>query len=305
MENRRFYSHGKLLITGEYLVLDGAQALALPTKYGQDMQVSLCEAPEIIWRSMEVDGTVWMEERFSVNRIVDGGIENSDSDYLKTLLRILGAAATANPHFFKSSQGYCIETRLEFPRLWGLGTSSTLINNIAQWVGVDAFQLLEDSFGGSGYDIACAQHDTAVLYTKTASDPLVEAVELKPVFSQYLYFVYLNQKQSSKDGIARYRNFSGDITSKRDEINAITKRLLQVTELDELELLLEQHETIIASVIGMPKIKDLKFPDFPGAIKSLGAWGGDFVLVTAKKNPQAYFKAKGFETVLSYDSMIL
>lgn len=305
MENRRFYSHGKLLITGEYLVLDGAQALALPTKYGQDMQVSLYEKPEILWRSIEVDGTVWMEERFAVNRIFDGSVEKTDSDYLKTLLRILGAAATANPDFFKPSQGYCIETRLEFPRLWGLGTSSTLINNIAQWVGVDAFQLLEDSFGGSGYDIACAQHNTAVLYTKTDSAPLVEAVVLKPIFSQYLYFVYLNQKQSSKAGIAQYRNFSGDIGSKRDEINAITKRLLQVTELEELEWLLEQHETIIASVIGMPKIKDLKFADFPGAIKSLGAWGGDFVLVTAKKNPQAYFRAKGFETVLSYDAMIL
>ena len=28
----KFYSHGKLLITGEYAVLDGAKAIALPTK---------------------------------------------------------------------------------------------------------------------------------------------------------------------------------------------------------------------------------------------------------------------------------
>ena len=35
METQTFYSNGKLLITGEYVVLDGAKALALPTKFGQ------------------------------------------------------------------------------------------------------------------------------------------------------------------------------------------------------------------------------------------------------------------------------
>lgn len=34
-----FKSNGKLLLTGEYLVLDGAVALALPTKMGQIMTV--------------------------------------------------------------------------------------------------------------------------------------------------------------------------------------------------------------------------------------------------------------------------
>ena len=34
-----FYSHGKLLLTGEYLVLDGALALAVPCKLGQSLTV--------------------------------------------------------------------------------------------------------------------------------------------------------------------------------------------------------------------------------------------------------------------------
>jgi len=33
------YSNGKLLLTGEYLVLEGATALAVPTKFGQDLKV--------------------------------------------------------------------------------------------------------------------------------------------------------------------------------------------------------------------------------------------------------------------------
>ena len=39
METQTFYSNGKLLITGEYVVLDGAKALALPTKFGQSLVV--------------------------------------------------------------------------------------------------------------------------------------------------------------------------------------------------------------------------------------------------------------------------
>jgi len=37
---RTFYSHGKLLLTAEYVILDGAKALALPTKFGQEMEIS-------------------------------------------------------------------------------------------------------------------------------------------------------------------------------------------------------------------------------------------------------------------------
>ena len=39
-EQLTYYSNGKLLITGEYVVLDGATALAIPTKYGQSLCVS-------------------------------------------------------------------------------------------------------------------------------------------------------------------------------------------------------------------------------------------------------------------------
>lgn len=305
MEPQRFYSHGKLLITAEYLVLDGAQALAVPTKFGQDLSVFPTADGDVLWKSIDVSGQVWMEERFSVARVLQYNAVESDSEYLKTLLNILSAAHQAHPQFFKLNQGFHIETRLEFPRLWGLGTSSTLINNIAQWVGIDAFKLLDAAFGGSGYDIACAQHNTPILYTKTSAGSQVVPTVFNPVFSDQIYFVYLNQKQSSKAGIAKYREYQGDLKSKQSDINAITKQLLVVNTLEEFEKLLEQHETLIASLVGLPKVKDLLFKDFEGAVKSLGAWGGDFVLVTSKKNPKAYFNAKGYETVLTYADLIL
>ena len=36
----KFYSNGKLLITGEYFVLNGALSLALPTVYGQHLEIN-------------------------------------------------------------------------------------------------------------------------------------------------------------------------------------------------------------------------------------------------------------------------
>jgi hypothetical protein len=65
-----------------------------------------------------------------------------------TLVTILNKAYLLNPDLISNSNGYLIKTQLTFPKKWGLGTSSSLINNIAQWLQVDAFKLLKTSFGG-------------------------------------------------------------------------------------------------------------------------------------------------------------
>jgi hypothetical protein len=41
-----------------------------------------------------------------------------------------------------------------------------------------------------------------------------------------------------------------------------------------------------------------------GAIKSLGAWGGDFILASGNQKTPNYFHEKGFKTVISYSEMI-
>ena len=43
MQPQTFYSNGKLLLTGEYLVIDGAKALAIPTQKGQSLSVKETE----------------------------------------------------------------------------------------------------------------------------------------------------------------------------------------------------------------------------------------------------------------------
>ena len=299
-----FYSNGKLLLTSEYLVLDGAKALALPTKFGQDLTVESGANQEIVWTSFDYDHDIWFASSFSFQEIREKvSFENQPEK--NTLTKILHEAFLLNPKYLESTNGYHIETQLGFPRKWGLGTSSTLINNIAQWLQIDAFALLKNSFGGSGYDIACAQNNTAILYQLLDGQPEVEKISFEPQCVSNLYFVYLNQKQSSKSAIASYYSKSNRIEELIPYFDSITEDIIQKNDFVNLSLLLKKHETKMSEVLSLTTIQDQLFSDFNGTIKSLGAWGGDFVLVIAAENPKAYFKEKGFETILPYAEMIL
>ncbi|WMI64233.1 GYDIA family GHMP kinase [Aestuariibaculum sp. YM273] len=300
---QQFYSNGKLLISGEYVVLDGAKALALPTKFGQSLIVTPLDDPKLIWKSYNSDTSLWFEGTFEIE---NGKLKpNQNNETSDRIIQIIQAAKTLNPDFLCSNQGYTISTALTFPKNWGLGTSSTLINNIADWAKIDAFELLKNTFGGSGYDIACAQNNNPITYQRTPNGIQVNTLVFSPEFKEHIYFVYLNEKQNSREGIATYNSNKSNIEPVISEINAITSQLISCTSLTSFEDLLTQHEAIISKVTKQQPVKDRLFPDFNGVIKSLGAWGGDFVLVTSEDNPTAYFKEKGYHTIISYSDMIL
>ena len=50
---KSFYSNGKLLLTGEYAVLDGAKSLAIPVKYGQSLTAVETKTKTISWKSLD------------------------------------------------------------------------------------------------------------------------------------------------------------------------------------------------------------------------------------------------------------
>lgn len=300
---KKFYSNGKLLITGEYAVLDGAKALAIPTKYGQFLTVNEADHKKIKWLSLDDKDEVWFEAIYELEPITE--ISSSNSEISKTLLEILSEAQKLNPNFFKDGTGYNIETKLTFPRDWGLGTSSTLINNIAQWANVNAYELLNHTFGGSGYDIACAQHSTAILYQLNNNEPIVQEVIFDPVFIDHLFFIYLNKKQNSREAISEYRNLKFDSRNLVTTIGGITTKMISCTNLETFQTLIDLHETTISKTLKIPTIKRLLFAEYPSAIKSLGAWGGDFILVTGDETAMAYFKDRGYSTIIPFSEMIL
>jgi mevalonate kinase len=302
---KTFYSNGKLLITGEYVVLDGAKALALPTKFGQNLTVENAENKTIYWTSFDSDGSIWFESEITFQSIISNKNYEGDNSIKNTLIDILHEAYNLNPKFINDSEGYKISTELTFPKFWGLGTSSTLINNIAQWLHIDAFRLLRNSFGGSGYDLACAQNDTAIIYQLVDDKPIIKKVSFHPDFSNKIFFVYLNKKQSSKAAISNYYNKQANISKTTVIIDAITEIILHTNEAKEFAKALQKHEIEMSSVLEQQTIQESLFPDFNGVIKSLGAWGGDFVMAISKDNPTEYFKSKGFKVVISYEDMIL
>ena len=301
---QEYYSNGKLLLTGEYLVLDGARALALPTKFGQSLTVESIAEPKIYWESISYQDKIWNEGIFSGFNEQKLNADNVDK-YNQCLVQILLAAQQLNPKFLDDEKGFKVKTRLDFPLDWGLGSSSTLINNIAAWSRVDAYDLLELTFGGSGYDIACAQHDQALIYRLISNGRRIETVKFDPNFKDHLYFVYLNKKQNSRAAISDYNLKSNKSEHVISEINAITDAIIGTRTLEEFGSLIDQHERILSNCLQKSTIKDLYFNDFDGFIKSLGAWGGDFILAGSKDDPKSYFMQKGFQTIIDFEGMIL
>jgi mevalonate kinase len=305
---QNYYGNGKLLLSGEYYVLDGALALAVPTNLGQKLKVSYfpSEHKVLHWKSYDNDGQLWFETRFDVETFecLDRYVSQK-SILLQKILRMARKMASG---FLKGREYVLVETYLEFPRLWGLGSSSTLIHNVANWAGVNPFDLLFGTLGGSGYDVACAQADGAILYEKHGATPQLREVEFNPPFKEHLYFVYLGKKQSSAEGIEYYRSLIGEQKSSLvEKLTKITQGFLQATTLSQFDALIRNHEEVIASSLNMQRVKDLYFADYWGEVKSLGAWGGDFVLVTSEKSRQEtrnYFFHKGFEVFIPYHEMV-
>ena len=307
----KFYSNGKLLLTGEYVVLDGATSLAVPTKYGQDLTIQPIEEPVLVWGSFTDEGNCWFEAQFSLPKLrltsasFNSNNEGSSETIAETLQTILQEARKLNPDFLQTEKGFIVKTNLTFPQDWGLGSSSTLINNIASWANVNPFDLLWNAFSGSGYDIACAKYNSPIFYTLKDSKPIISEVNFSPTFKDNLFFVYLNQKQNSREGIKRYREKKQHIEKEIQRISDLSKEMVLATSLSDFENIVEKHENIIASIVELPKVKEQLFSDYFGQVKSLGAWGGDFVLATGNQDSLTYFKQKGYTTVIPYKNMIL
>ena len=82
-----FKSNGKILLCSEYLVLEGAKAIALPSKLTQDLQVTKCQNEIIEWQSFDENNDLWFEEKFFLVKksLVYHGKKNKISDLIVSL----------------------------------------------------------------------------------------------------------------------------------------------------------------------------------------------------------------------------
>lgn len=299
----QLFSSGKLLLTSEYVVLDGALALAVPTRWGQEFFFEEWEsADSIVYWEAYHEGRLWLSAKIDYQqwKVLDTNLPEAAAFVLKTLKNVQDYSLTK----FLGQQSYRLKTNLQFPFHYGLGSSSTLMANLAKWADIDAFTLNERSLGGSGYDVAVAQVGKPILYQLNPSERMVKVVDYTPAFKDELLFIHLNQKQDSREGIRLYRSKEKSV----ELINDFTQLAEQVLEANDIEIfsaLMEDHEMKLSRFLGLQTTKALHFSDCPAFIKSLGAWGGDFVMTRVFPDYRQYFSEKGFSTIISYDEMVL
>lgn len=301
---RVFYSRGKLLLTGEYAVLRGAQALALPAKLGQYLEVAGGKEPGVLsWESISPSGK-WFEARFSLPEL--DVISATDSQKAGVLQELFLTARKLYSGFLEKEEALQARSTLEFLPEWGLGSSSSLVSNIADWAKCDPFELNRQVFHSSGYDVACARSKGPILYRRLNDLPEVISAKFRPSFGANLWLVYLNEKKNSKQAVNAFAGLSVDEMI-LDRISSIAGEVVAADDLDSFCTLMDEHEKLIAGMTRQIPVKERLFSEFEGCIKSLGAWGGDFILAATKwseEEVRKWFGERGYETVLPFNEMI-
>jgi len=301
----KWFANGKLLITGEYLVLHGAEALAVPLKYGQSLSVQKNNSGLLQWQA-NAPGGLWFRTVFKLPSLeVFETSDNDISEQLRSLLRNVTAQAE---NFLKNDLGFMVTTNLDFNPNYGFGSSSTLVYCVARWAKVDPYVLQQETFGGSGYDIACANANGPIVYQRAGNNPNISRVDFFPPFKDQLYFVYLGRKQQTTGSIKSFREKAVFTEVDIQKISEITSEILKTTKLDDFEVLLDEHEQVMSSVLHQPTAKTLYFPEYKGAVKYLGAWGGDFVLVTSRMSRDKFVRQmndRGFQIIYPYADLVL
>jgi mevalonate kinase len=300
-----YYSSGKLLITGEYLILKGAVSLASPVNYGQFMQIHDFHSDQcLIWESYE-NGICWF--RAKIDPAFFKILETTDNQTANRLLAWLQAADQLNPGFLKRQMNKKVTVGSDFNLSWGLGSSSSLLSNIAWWANVDPFLLHKLVSNGSGYDVICARENGPVHFNLNSNSYHVEPADFDPVFKNRVFFIYSGRKQDTSKSLETFFSGNSSFTKEIEEVSVITRKIAISETLAEFEECVREHEEIMASVLRKKRIKEERFADLMGEIKSLGAWGGDFAMITwhdTHEELKKYLSAKNIDTIFSFNEMI-
>lgn len=297
MEFKQFTAHGKLLLFGEYLVLRGSSCLAIPLQFGQELRISQHNGKSILWESKDQENP-WLMILFSPELAI---IHATDMSKAEIIQKLLFQIKTLNPTINWSQIHFSFNTN--FNREYGFGTSSTLISLLSQWTEVNPYLLLNNSFGGSGYDIAAAT--TSLPFTYTINDKITKSFVLPKEITDKLLFVYLGKKQQSSREIIKFQSKQTS-ENQINQMNEIVKKAITCTSIEAWENLIYESENLLSSILETPKVKDLLFSDYSFSIKSLGAWGGDFIMATCRDIEQAkvYFLQKGKNVMFRYEELV-
>lgn len=294
----KFQANGKLMLFGEYLVLKGSKCLAVPLKYNQQAEIkaSEAEAQNHKWESFEL-GESWFSAEFDRNL---NAISSTDDEKAEIIQNLLKNISQEKSELFDQALEFSI--RSNFPRKYGFGSSSSLVSLLAQWSQTDPYALLQKSFGGSGYDVACAMAKTPILFEQKTS--VAEEVRLSREITDNLLFIYSGKKQSSKSEIERFDQLKIHNIAV-EEMNHIISSALNSKNITDFENCVEKSESLLEKTIQAKSIRNQLFSNYPFAVKSLGAWGGDFFMASFRSEGSArrYFENQGYPIQFTYEEL--
>jgi hypothetical protein len=133
-------------------------------------------------------------------------------------------------------------------------------------------------------------------------------IQYKPSFREKIFFVHLGKKQNSRSSIADFKKNAVYSVDDIERFSSLSRQIARCNDFDMFKNLIVEHEQEMAKILKCKPVKDSLFSDFPGIVKSLGAWGGDFVLMAieiGKEEVLNYIQDKGLQTVFGYDELIL
>ena len=297
-------ANGKLLLSGEYLVINGAKALAFPICFGQEMNVEFISEPKLIFKSNE-NNQEWFNTSFTLPNLEI--LNTSNNSIAIELKNIILSAQTLNKEFLSTQSGYSININANYPLKFGFGSSSTLISLIARWANVNEYALFKMVSNGSGYDIACATQDAPIFYQLVDEIPVITKAKIGNGIKRHCIFAYLGNKQNSKKEVDRYKQYEKPSQKLIDRISKLTKDICEASNAIKLIESIIEHEEILSSIINKPILNDHdRFHNFNGPIKSLGAWGGDFAMFVAAEPLYIIrneIKKLGIKTMFSFDEL--
>lgn len=303
MSDLVFKASGKLLLFGEYLVLRGAKSIAIPLHYKQLLHITSYYSKNLLWECYE-NNKCWLRIEFSANLEIMQSTNEAKANIIQQLLRLI---QNKKPNL--KVCGLSFRFDLDFDRNYGFGTSSTLLSLLSQWSGVDPYLLQRESFPGSGFDIAAATARGPFIYQMQTIDDKIRRIltpyEPHDKISNQLLFIFTGKKQHSLQEVRNFRKIE-TLPGYIQEMNTIVSEVEHCTGIEEFENLMFRSEKLLSDILNVTTVKEKLFEDYPFAIKSLGAWGGDFVMATYRNQELAkeYFNKKGMTPVFTYPQLI-
>jgi hypothetical protein len=290
------FSAGKIILMGEYAVLHGSDALCLPLATGQNLSAKPSDENLIQWK-WKYRQHILADFSLFCDSLESNQPSTGDFRWARALIELI---RQHNPYFLTT--GTILEFENFFPPEWGLGSSSATISSLCRMAGVDPYIINAAHTGGSGADIAATTAPGWFLYRKTNNSPLVWPLPFDYPHAGNSFFIYTGKKQATQSHVKEISHSiqAEDIDWKLT--NAPLYRFLCCSTVPEAMKCISDHEQIIGNAIQMEAVGN-RFDDFPGRIKSLGAWGGDYLLAVTQQDEafvRNYFHQRELNTVFNW-----